>query len=286
MFDHAVALLEVGHDLDDLVNTVVGGQVSGTDVDLNVVVKEVRGQLTDLLGPGGGPHASLTVRANLANDLTDLRLETHVQHTVSLVKDQVGNTTKVGAASLQHVDQTTGSGNADLNTAGEVTDLRTLGNTTVNTGVANTGGLSELGDLGLNLNSQLTSGSQDQDNGTISGAQKGLGVDVDNGGKTVGESLSGTSLGNTDSIATREGHGPTLGLDGSGTLETLRLDLTQNVLRETSLVEGLNGARDVTTLHSHVVGLAVLIDLAVGASSNIRVLLVEGLLELGEVVQV
>lgn len=286
VLDHAVTLLKLGNNLDDLSDTVVGREVHGTDVDLDVVVEEVRCKLTDLLGPSGGPHASLTVRANLRDDLADLRLETHVQHAIRLVQNEISDTTKVGAASLEHVNQTTGSGNADLNTTAKVADLRALGHTTVDTGVANTGGLAELGDFGLDLNRQLTGGGKDEDNGSVTRGEQRLGVDVDDSGQTVGQGLSGTSLGNTDNITTREGHRPTLRLNGGGAIEALGLDLAQDVLREASLVEGLNGARDVLALDSHLLALAELVDFALGASSNIGVLLVEGLLELGKGVHV
>jgi hypothetical protein len=211
-----------------------------------------------------------------------LGLETHVKHAVSLVEDEVGNTAEVGAASLEHIDQTTGSSNANLNTTGQVTNLRTLGDTTVDTGVANARGLAELADLGLNLDSQLTSRSQDEDNGTITGGQKRLGVDVNNSGKTVREGLSGTGLGDTDNITSGESHGPTLRLDGSRTLETLGLDLGQNVGRETSFIEGLDGARDTTASDGHLVLLTESLNFGIGAGRDFGVLLVEGLLELGQ----
>jgi hypothetical protein len=281
VLDHLVTLLEVRDDLDNLCNTVVGGQVSGTDVDLNVVAEEIRSKLTDILGPGSGPHASLTIRANLADDLANLGLETHVKHTISLVKNEVSDTTKVGPASLEHINQATRSGNANLNTARKVTNLRTLGDTTVDTGVANTGGLSELGNLSLNLDSQLTSGSQNKNNRTIAGGEERLSVDVNDGGETVTQSLSGTSLGNTDDVTARQSHGPALGLNSSRSIKALGLDLRQNVGGETSLVESLDGTGHVVTLNSHLLLLAEGLDLFLRALRNIRVLLVERLLELG-----
>lgn len=286
VLDHLVALLEVRDDLDDLSDTVVGRQIHGTNVDLDVVVQEVRGKLTDLLGPCSGPHASLTVRANLGDNLADLGLETHVQHAIGLIQNEVGNTTKVGATSLEHVNQTTGSRNANFDTTAQVTDLRTLGNTTVDTGVANTRRLSELGDFGLNLNGQFTGGGEDKDNGAVTGGEKGLGVDVNDGRKTVGQGLSGTRLSDTDDVATGEGHGPTLRLDSGGAVEALGLDLAKDVLRETSLVESLDGARDVSSLNSHLVLLTELVDITLRALGDIGVFLVEGLLELGQGVKV
>lgn len=282
MLDHLVALLEFGNDLNDLGNAVVGRKVHGTNVDLDPVVLEVLSESANLLGPGSGPHASLAVRANLADNLADLRLETHVEHTISLVENEVSDTTKVSLAGLEHVNQTTRSGDTDFDTTSEISDLLTLGDTTVDTGVADAGRLAELVNFSLNLNSEFTSGSEDEDDRTVTRRKEGLSVDVDDRGKTVGQSLSRTGLGNTDDIATRKGHGPTLGLNGGGVGKALGLDLVDHVSRETSLVEGLNGLRDVLAGDSDLVSLAELVDFGLRALGNGGGLLVEGLLELGK----
>ena len=229
MLGHAVTLLELCADLDDLLNAVVGREIHGTNVDLDPVLLVVGSKLANFLGPCSGPHAGLTVRANLSDDLADLRLETHVKHAVGLVENQVGNTAKVGLSSLQHVDETSRGGNAHLNTARKVTDLGTLWNTSVDAGVSDARGLSELADLLLNLDSKLTSGRENEDDGAIAGGEERLSVDVNDGRKTVGQRLSGTGLGNTNNVATRESHGPTLSLDSGGLGETLGLDLVHHV---------------------------------------------------------
>lgn len=53
---------------------------------------------------------------DLIYNFADLWLKAHVQHAVSLVQHQVGATLQVGLSCLQEVNQTTRSGNADLNT--------------------------------------------------------------------------------------------------------------------------------------------------------------------------
>jgi hypothetical protein len=275
VLDHFVALLKVGNDLDNLSNSVVSRQVHGTDVHLDVVVQEVSSELTDFLGPSGGPHAGLSVRTNLRNDLANLRFETHVQHAVSFIKNEVSDTTEVGPASFQHVDQTTRGCDADFDTAAQIANLRTLGNTTIDASVANPGRLSELANFSLDLNSKLTGRSEDEDNGTIARSEERLSVDVNNGRETVGEGLSGTSFGDTNDIPTGKSHRPTLRLDGSGTLEALSLDLTQDVLGEPSLVEILDGTGHIASLYSHLLLLAELLNLALRASGNIGMLLVK-----------
>lgn len=98
-----------------------------------------RGQFLHILRPSGAEHEGLTVRSDLAYDLTDLGLETHIQHAISFVHDEISDATKVGLASLEHVDETTRSGNNNLHTTLKVPDLRTLGGTTINSGVADPG---------------------------------------------------------------------------------------------------------------------------------------------------
>jgi hypothetical protein len=282
VLDHAITLLHVSDNLHDLCDAVVGSKLHGTNVDLDEVVEEIGSESADLLGPGRGPHEGLTIRTDLTNNLANLRLKTHVQHTISLVEDQVSHTTKVGLAGLKHVDETARGGNANLDTAGEVTNLWTLGDTTVDAGVADAGGAAELGDLLLNLNSELTSGSENQDNGAVARGEKRLGVDVNDGGQTIRKGLSGTGLGNTDNIATGESHGPALRLDGGGGGEALSLHLIHNVTGETGLIKGLDGLGNIASSDGHLVLDAELVDLSIGTVGDFSMLLVEGLLELGE----
>lgn len=71
---------------------MVSAQVLGSDVDMNVIlVQEVMGKLFNLLGPGSGPHENLSVRSDLFKNLPDLGFETHIQHSISFVQTQVGN---------------------------------------------------------------------------------------------------------------------------------------------------------------------------------------------------
>lgn len=280
VLDHAIPLLHLADNLDNLGDSVVGSKVHRTDVDLDEVLEEVGGKRSNFLGPSSRPHESLSVRTNLANDLANLRLETHVQHAISLIENQVSYTTQVGLAGLEHIDETTGGSNADLDSSREISDLGALGNTTVDTGVSDAGRSTELGDLLLDLDSKLTGRSENQDDGTITGREEGLGVDVDNSRQTVSQGLSGTSLGDTDHITSREGHGPTLRLNGSGSREALGLDLVDNITGETSLIEGLNGLGNIRASNSHLVLCAEGFNLGWRSGRDFAVLLVEGLLEL------
>lgn len=60
------------------------------------------------------------------------------------------------------------------------------------------------------------------------------------------------------------------------------LDLVHDISGEASLVEGLNGAGDILASNGHLVLAAEGFHINIRSARNVGVLLVEGLLELGE----
>jgi len=248
VLEELATLVKLGADFDVLSDVVVRRQVKGSDVDLDEVVLEVHSETLNLLGPSSREQERLTVRSDLSDNLPDLGLETHVQHAVGFVHDEVGDTSEVGLASLQHINQTTGGGNADLDTALQVSDLRTLGGTTVDGSVSDAGRFTELGALGLGLDSKLTSWGKDEDDWSIAWGEKRLGVDVNHSGKGERDGFTGTGLSDGDDITTRQSHRPSLALDTGGAGEAESANLAQDVLGEASLFEGRDRTGDVLTL--------------------------------------
>lgn len=82
VLDELASLLEVSADLDDLGDVVVGGELHGSNVDLDGVLEEIGSESLNLLGPGGREEKGLSVGSDLGDNLPDLRLETHVKHSV------------------------------------------------------------------------------------------------------------------------------------------------------------------------------------------------------------
>ncbi len=137
--------------------------------------------------------------------------------------------------------------------------------------------------LDLDLVSELTSGSEDEGNGAIAGLEERLSVDVDHGGESETDGLTGTGLGDSDEVATAEGHRPSLRLNGRGLIEAHLLDLGENVVGEAGLVERGDGLGHILTLDGHLLCGTVLGNLGLGALGDARVLDVEVLLEGDEV---
>lgn len=281
MLDKLGSLFKVSADLDHLLDVVVGSQVHGSDVDLNEVVQEVHGKSLDFLGPSGREQQCLSVRSNLGDNLPDLRFETHVQHSVGFVHDKVGDSLKVGLAALEHVDQSTGSSDNDFGTSLQVSDLLTLGDTTVDSGVPDSGRSTKLGALGLSLHSEFSSGSKDKDNGTITGLKERLGVDVNHGWECERDGFTGTGFGDGDEVSSRQGHRPGLTLNSGRLGETGRLNFSHDVVGETGFVEGSDRSRHVGTLDLHFLFSSEGGDLGFGSLRHTFVLDVKVLLELG-----
>ena len=248
VLEELASLVELGADLDVLGHIVIGGQLERTDVNLDEVMQEVHGEPLNVLGPGGREEERLSVRSDLVDNLSDLRLETHVQHSVGLVHNKVGDSTKVGLAGLEHVDESSGRGNADLDTPLQIPNLGALGRTTVDGRVSDSRRFAKLGALGLGLHRELTSGGKDEDDGSITGSEEGLSVDVNHGRKGERDGLSGTGLGDGDDISTGQSHGPGLALNGGGMREAEGPDLAQDVVGEPGLVERGDGSGDVLAL--------------------------------------
>lgn len=55
-FNLLIVLLSVVTDVDNLQDVVVGAELQSSNVDLNVLLQEIFGQLTHLFGPSGAPH--------------------------------------------------------------------------------------------------------------------------------------------------------------------------------------------------------------------------------------
>lgn len=198
----------------ELLDTFKGKFVT-LDHDTDGVAHEALADLKDVLGHGGRDEDDLDGGRETLEDLIDLILETTGQHLVSLVK---GEDLQAGSAqdlAIDHVKDTAGSTDDDLDTRLDLVNVVTDGSTT-NTGKAgDVHVLTKSNDDRLNLLGQLTSGGQDKSLGLLE-----LAVDLlqDTNGKSG--SLTGTRLGLGDNITvTSDGDNGAL-LDGRGGFKT------------------------------------------------------------------
>lgn len=169
---------------------MVGGKVQRADVDLNVVVQVLLGQLLDLLRPSRAEHQSLPVTTDLRHDLLDLWLKAHVQHSVGFVKNEVSAASQVGAVALQEIDQSTGCGDANVNAAGEVAHLVGFWCAAEDASVRDVALQAKfIGDF-LDLLSELAGGRENQDDGSVAVLDRRLVFQVDQRWDGVGEGFA------------------------------------------------------------------------------------------------
>jgi hypothetical protein len=219
-------------DVLDALGNVLRSGANTTDREEDVVLEEAAGEHLDLLGEGRREHEGLTVMNTghvlTLNNTTDLGLETHVKHAVSLVEDEVLDVGKRDTATLNQVDKTTGGSREKVTTAVELADLLTNVGTTVDDGRANPRTVGELAGLLVNLRDELTGGGKNKTSGVglaarvavrggVRGRSRGT---VGEGGRENGEeettSLTRTSLGTSHEVTTKSDDGDRVLLDGGG----------------------------------------------------------------------
>lgn len=239
-------------DILDLLSDVLRGGTDTTNRQENVVLEEIAGKHLNITGESGGEHQSLAVgdagHILTLDNATDLGLETHVKHTISLIEDEVLDVTEGDATSLYEIDQPTGGSNKQITATLDLSELGANVGTTIDDARADPRSVGELARLLVDLRDKLTSGSEDQ-RGRVGfalatklasrtgGHSRGA---VDKGLRENGEeettSLSGTSLSTSHEIAATHDDRDRVLLDGGGNLVVGELDVAAKVL-----VQGRSG---------------------------------------------
>jgi hypothetical protein len=123
-------------DVLDLLGDVLRGGTDTTDREEDILLEEVTGQQLNVTGEGGREHESLAASGRghvlTLNDAADLGLETHVQHAVSLVENEVLDVLERDATTFYEVNKTTRSSNKKIAAALDLAELVTNVGTTVN----------------------------------------------------------------------------------------------------------------------------------------------------------
>jgi hypothetical protein len=245
-------------DVLDLLGDVLRGGTNTTNGKEDVVLEEVTSEHLDVAGEGGREHQSLAL-GNSGHVLTldnasNLGLETHVKHAISLIEDEVLDVAQGDATSLYEIDQSTRGSNKQITTTLNLAKLRANIGTTVDDTRSDPGSVGKLARLFVDLRNQFSGGSQDQRSGvslsltaklTSSAGGNSRGA-VDEGLREDREeettSLSGTSLGTSHEITAAHNDGDGVLLDGGGDLVVGHLDVAAQVLvqrRSGELVDSL-----------------------------------------------
>ena len=198
----------------------------------------------DRAGHGCGEQHALAVLRQVAEDLLNRRLETQIQHLVSLIEDHNLNLLQVQEALLVQVDNAAGGAHRNLQAAAQQLSLRLNRHTTVQGGDAGVAQLRSNRQVLAHLNSKLTGRNQNQRLRCAGVLQISptLIVAADhtlNGGQTEAEGLTGTGLRLTNDVLARQSHGKSQLLDGEGGGNANRREGVANILANAEVGEGL-----------------------------------------------
>mmetsp|Transcript_1706 Transcript_1706/g.3843 ORF Transcript_1706/g.3843 Transcript_1706/m.3843 type:complete len:265 (-) Transcript_1706:31-825(-) len=165
--EEVAILVLIGTDINHLGNIFVSGQIKRSHGNLVEVAEVITGEILDFLWPSSTPHKNLTIRANLRDNLAQLRLETHVKHTIGFIKNQVRDALEIRVPLLQMINQTSRCGNHNLNSLPERPHLLTFRNSSVDDSVLDLRGRSKLIALLFDLDGEFAGGSKDEDDGSF-----------------------------------------------------------------------------------------------------------------------
>ena len=245
---------------------VLAGRTDTADGEEDVLTHEVTGETLDVGGEGCREHHRLTIVAKghalLLDDATDLRLEAHVQHAISLIEDEELDGLHGNATTLDEIDETAGSSDEHVAAALDLAKLIPDVGTTVDDDGSNTGGVGEALGLFVDLARKLTGGGEDEGVGVATTATGVLGRRraattkhrKDDGEEEAG-GLTGTSLGTGHEVLVGKANGNGILLDRRGLGVAAELSVPHEVLADGIdgvLLDGL-GAFTSRRLNGNVV---------------------------------
>jgi hypothetical protein len=246
----------------DLLSDVLRSGTDTTDRKEDVVLQEIAGKHLNVAGEGGREHESLAVlnRGHVLtlNNAANLRLETHVQHAISLIEDEVLDVLQGDAATLDQIDETTRGSNEQIAAALDLAKLGANVGTTVDDTRTDPRTVGELAGLVEDLGHQLTGGGQNQRGGVglalaavpvtsvlLNRNRAGTVLEsLGENGEQETTSLTRTSLGTSHQVTTTHDNGNGVLLDGCGDFVARKLDVAEKVVIERGVGESGDGLGD------------------------------------------
>lgn len=238
------SLVAIFNILDSLSNVFRGGTDS-TDREENVVLQEGSCEHLDLSGESCGKHECLSVHdtghVGTFDNLPDLRLETHVEHPIGLVKDKVLDVGERDLSSVNQVDQSTRSSRQEVTASFDSSDLGSDIGTTVDDGGSDPRSVGEFPCLVVDLRDEFSGRGEDEGGGvglSSTVASVAVAVVYGGGGRTIREksiedgkeetgSLTGTSLGTSHQVSATGDNGDRVFLNGSRGLVSSKLNVVE-----------------------------------------------------------
>ena len=207
---HLVVALLDGWNRERLLLDGDGGRIAGVVFD----------EAADARLEGGAEENRLALLRHGSHEAVDVVAEAHVEHFIGFVEDEGLEAVELDQAALHEVENASRSANDDLGAALQGADLAIIRSTAIDRcGTHAFLKLRQFVDLRTDLHGQLTGRAEDKSLNVTLRA-----INTLDDGNAEGHGLARAGLGLADDIASGQGHGNGLGLDGGGLLETERFD--------------------------------------------------------------
>ena len=210
-------LIRLGKEIDRLFHAVYRAG-HGTDLDIDGIGQQLRGNLLHLRRHGGGKEQSLTRVRQFRHNLSHIVNKAHIQHTVRFIQHKDADIPQGDVSLPDQVIETAGGGNQNINARAQLLHLRVLVDSAENNGTAHRQIFAVLREIIINLKCQLTGRREDQGaDGTRGILIKVLGTrDALKNGKCEGRRFSRTRLGTAEHVLALQYGGHRFLLNGGG----------------------------------------------------------------------
>ncbi len=243
------ALVGVG-DIEHMV--LHGGDGAGRGIHRmgDRVGEEAADQAVHVAVQGGREQHRLAVRADLLQQIGDLRQEAHVGHLVGLVQDADGHPVQPGVAAVDQVLQPARGGDQHLDAAAQRTGLAADGHAADHRGQPQVHGGGVGGERVGDLLRQLAGRHQHQ-------GQRRLGLGTAAGGtgqqgQAEGQGLAGAGAAAAEDVASGQGVGQGRGLDRERLDDALAGQRRQQATGHVQLAEGRDRRKRRGGAHGHL----------------------------------
>mmetsp|Transcript_54992 Transcript_54992/g.131075 ORF Transcript_54992/g.131075 Transcript_54992/m.131075 type:complete len:271 (-) Transcript_54992:159-971(-) len=215
----------------------VGGERIAADLHMDWRVEEIVCQSLYLLRPCGAEHHGLSALGHMLHDVSNLRLEAHVQHAICLIEDHIANVAEIHLLVTEEIVQPAWCCHQDGRPSPNGRELLPLGLPTVDAAAGEARPLGKLRCLVVDLRCELSCGCIDQ---SAHHSLPRFGRHPDVSRNQEGQCFARTSFGNANCIPTQHESRPHLSLDGRWCFES---SCTEGLLQLRWKVEVIVGRR-------------------------------------------
>ena len=160
------ASLVIVFHIFNLLGDVLRGTSDSANAEEDVILEEIFCEHLDVTWEGSTEHEGLAFGCAwhifALNDTTDLGLETHVQHTISLIENEVLDVGETNATTFDEIYEATGCRTQEVTATLDLAELLIDIGTSVDNGGSDPRTISKLASLLVDLRHEFTRGRQDK----------------------------------------------------------------------------------------------------------------------------